>query len=110
MTTFAIDFDGTFTADPELFETFVAILRARGHRCVMITGRRDEGKIGSVVRGMVKGLMPIIFSDGLTKREAARLAGYDVDIWIEDMPEAVDTAHWYVGDGSVAMKTEKEIT
>ena len=33
--------------------------------------------------------IPIIFAGKLWKRKAAELAGYNVDIWIDDLPEYV---------------------
>jgi hypothetical protein len=86
---FAVDFDSTWTADPALFRMLVAIGQARGHRFVLVTGRSDEGQWGAVVRREIRDLMPIVFAANGWKREAAERAGFKVDIWIDDHPEAV---------------------
>lgn len=86
---FAIDYDGTFSADPCLFRTFVASLRARGHDAVLVTGRSEEGQWGAEVRREVRDLMPIVFAANGWKRDAATAAGFKVDVWIDDHPEYV---------------------
>jgi hypothetical protein len=85
----AIDFDGVFTADPELLRIWVAALRARGHQGVLVTGRGDHGTWGDEVRAAVGDLLPIVFADGGWKRSAAARAGYLPQIWIDDQPEYV---------------------
>jgi hypothetical protein len=34
--------------------------------------------------------MPIVYAGATWKRQAARAAGYQVHVWIEDLPEYVD--------------------
>ena len=86
---FAIDYDGTFSADPALFRLFVNLLRAHGHESVLVTGRSDEGPFGAEVKRAVGNLMPIVFAAGDWKKEAAAKAGYKIDVWIDDHPEYV---------------------
>lgn len=71
---FGIDFDGTFSRDPELFRLFVSALRARGHTAVLVTGRSDEGRFGAEVRCAVGDLMPIVFAGMVWKRKACEKA------------------------------------
>lgn len=89
LTTFAIDYDGTYTVDPDLWRSFIEQAHARGHTVVMVTGRSNEGQFGSEVRAAVQRLVPVVFAAQMWKRHAAQLAGYDVNVWIEDHPEAV---------------------
>lgn len=86
---FGVDFDGTFSRDPEGFRLFVAMMRARGHSFVLVTGRSNEGQWGAEVRRDVRDLMPIVFAGNGWKRAAAERAGFKVDIWIDDHPEYV---------------------
>ncbi len=86
---FAIDFDGTFAADPELFRTLIAAIHARGHDCVLVTGRSDTPPWGDEVRALVGALLPVVFAGGDWKRNAARRAGLAIDVWIDDHPEYV---------------------
>lgn len=38
--TFGLDYDDTFTADPDLWRQFVSDALRRGHAVVCVTGRR----------------------------------------------------------------------
>jgi hypothetical protein len=84
---FAIDFDGTFDRDPELFRQFAQLLRSRGHTVVCVTSR--SAGFGDEVERMV-GDVPVVYAGNVWKRQAARTAGYLVNIWIDDLPEYVD--------------------
>lgn len=90
--TYAVDYDHTFTADPEATREMVANLQRRGHVCVLVTGRSDDNGWGDAVRRDVGTLMPIVFAGGTWKRDAAARAGYPVDIWIDDSPEGIRPA------------------
>lgn len=83
---FGIDYDQTFAADPEMFKAFVGLIKAHGHIPVLVTGREDSHGFGEPVRALVEDLMPIVFAGGSWKRDAAKAAGYEVDIWIDDNP------------------------
>jgi len=85
----AIDFDDTFTADVKLWQIFIKYAKSRGHICVCVTGRSDEGQWGAEVRREIGGLIPIVFAGRKWKRDAAKEAGFDVDIWIDDNPEYI---------------------
>lgn len=88
----AIDYDGTYTVDPDLWRAFIERAQARGHTVVMVTGRSNEGQYGAEVRRDVRGLVPIVFAAQMWKRDAAQLAGFDVSVWIEDHPETIAKA------------------
>lgn len=85
----AIDFDDTYTADPELWDQFIDNCMARGHKVVMVTCRRDtadnreECNIPALARfnHYFTGLSP--------KRWYMEHRGIKVDVWIDDMPETV---------------------
>ncbi len=86
---FGIDYDGTFSRDPEFFRFVVRAGLAAGHRFVLVTGRSDTGPWGTEVRRAVGDLMPIVFAADGWKREAALVAGYKVGVWVDDHPEYV---------------------
>lgn len=96
----AIDFDGTFAADPSLFKAFVLSARRAGHTCLLVTGRSDEGQWGQKVREVVGDLMPIVFAGRAWKQQAATEAGYAVDVWIDDSPE-------YIGPQNLLLSAQK---
>lgn len=93
--TFGIDFDGTFAADPVLFRDMLLGMIKRGHNVVFVTGRSDDSrKMGDVVRELVNETFsgdniefPIIFAGTEWKDVAAKNAGYNVNIWIDDNPQ-----------------------
>ena len=82
----AIDFDGTYAADPELFRAFVDLLKARGHIPIMVTGRPEKYGMDEAPKALVGDTMPIIFAGGEWKIDAVKARGYKVDIWVDDNP------------------------
>lgn len=88
--TIAIDFDGTFAANPALWRNFITDAQnIWGYQIVCVTGRSDEGEWGKEVKEAIDGLIPIVFAGHRWKREAAQAAGYEVNIWIDDNPEYI---------------------
>jgi hypothetical protein len=92
----SFDFDKTFTLDPIFFREAVYRLRQRGHTPIMTTQRcvKFEAEIRRVV--LIEDL-PIVFASGRSKEDAAKAAGYDVDVWVDDSPFSVHTALTYRG-------------
>lgn len=90
---FAVDYDGTFAADPALFTRLIFTMQRAGHTVIVVTGRSDEGLYGDEVRAGLAAAwlddLPIIFAGRHWKRDAAAQAGYAVDIWIDDNPEYI---------------------
>lgn len=86
---FAIDYHGTFQRDVRTFRAVVRGLQAAGHTCVLVTGIDDGDSYAAEVKRDVGDLMPIVFAAGAWKRQAAKAAGFDVDVWIDDQPEYI---------------------
>jgi hypothetical protein len=85
-----LDFDGTWTVDPEFWNAFVELaVKRHGHKVVLVTGRK--GWTEDMARYRLPPALPIVYA-GLTKskREMAEAAGWKVDVWIDDMPWMVD--------------------
>jgi hypothetical protein len=79
----AIDFDGTYTADPKGWGSVVDTLLARGHTVVCATGNagkhvRDE--MGKRFAGQVAVVV------GKPKHVACLEIGLSVDVWIDNEP------------------------
>ena len=89
----SIDFDDTYTRDPELWESFIERAQARGHEVYCVTARapskinRDEvyDSIGKLV-----GRDNCIFTDSKAKARACAEQGVRIDVWIDDLPSNVD--------------------
>ncbi len=85
----AIDYDGTYARDPVMWSAFVELAKERGHQCVMVTGRSDDGLLGDQVKRAVAGIMPVVFAGSEWKIEAARRRGWVPDIWVDDNPQYI---------------------
>ena len=85
--TIAIDCDGTWTSDSEMWRNFYLTTHSYGHSVIMVTGRpywSDDMARFNIPKEMV-----VIYAAGELKETAARKAGHKVDIWIDDMPGTV---------------------
>ena len=92
----AIDYDDTFTADPELWSAFVANATARGHQLYMITARRNTMANSDLINAMLdlwKCQMPIVFCSLGSKLHAVEQRGIKIGIWIDDDPEKLVRGH-----------------
>ncbi len=87
----SLDYDGTFTKDPELWIQFIQSAKERGHRVVCVTMRSKEE--ATVMDGRLLGLVEMCFTNRKAKKQAARMQGIEPDIWIDDFPE------WLFEDG-----------
>lgn len=81
----ALDYDLTYTLDPDLWDAFIKYAKARGHRFVCVTGR-DCAPDFNRERAID---MPIVCAPGEPKFGAAMRAGYAVDVWIDDAPGTI---------------------
>ncbi len=91
-----LDYDHTYSVDPEGWNAVVKLLEARGHRFVCVTsrafppGRHDD-------REPVPP-MPVVCSGHIFKRKAALAAGFPVDVWIDDCPSTIEPGdRWMEG-------------
>jgi hypothetical protein len=91
---FGLDFDGTYTDDKASFDAIIRILEAAGHVVVVVTNRPDTVEHWREVRRCFDRPageeIRALFTNGRPKRQVAREAGYEVDIWIDDNPALVD--------------------
>jgi hypothetical protein len=101
----ALDYDGTYTADPAFWDGVIALAQRHGHRVVCVTMRRPE-ECGDV-RAHLGGQIEVI----PTSREAKALymarERQMPDIWIDDRPHWITTSsapaalgQWAVTDGA----------
>lgn len=81
----ALDYDGTYTADPDLWLAFIHKARNRGHQ-VMIVTMRHEHENEAVERQLADKVDRIIYTGRKGKSRYMRFLGIAVDIWIDDQP------------------------
>lgn len=81
----AVDYDGTYSADPELFNIFIRCAKNRGHEVFIVTMRHDmeQERVCSIVP------CPVFYTGRQAKMEHMRNRGHEFDIWIDDMPHLI---------------------
>jgi DNA-binding LacI/PurR family transcriptional regulator len=86
----ALDFDGTFTADPQLWRRFCAYARNAGHEVRIVSMRCEQGReeIEQMAGPWVDG---IICTATKPKRRFAHALGSDPHVWIDDCPDSIPT-------------------
>ena len=95
----AIDWDFTITADGSLWSGFIDNALRHGHKIIIVTSRSKFCGISDREFHMYLdfykyyGVIPIVYANQRYKREAAKYAGYEPDIWIDDMPEVIGPYH-----------------
>jgi hypothetical protein len=91
----ALDYDGTYTADPDLWQAFIAAARTRGHRVFVVT-MRHEFEAADVHRQLLGRVDRIVFTARRAKRPHMEFLGHHVQVWIDDQP------HWVNQDAADA--------
>lgn len=88
----ALDFDGTHTQDPALWNRFIADSHKSGHRVVIATMRyeSESRSVLATVEGIERSDM--FFTGRRAKRPHLAALGVLPDVWIDDNP------HWVDGD------------
>lgn len=92
----SIDYDSTYTADPETFNKVIGLFQQAGHTVICVTSRSPD--MGEPVLASIGKLIPVIFANGTFKKAAAHKRGYDVNVWVDDMPMTIDR-QVLMGDG-----------
>lgn len=80
----AIDYDGTYTADPLFWDQVISLGQQRGHEFVCVTARKSPPE--SHERRIP---VPVVCVGNEPKRIGAAKRGYRPDVWIDDMPEMI---------------------
>lgn len=94
----SLDYDETFTRDPELWLAFIATAKSKGHTVLLITMREDTPWDADEVRSILKDKVDdILFTNCKAKKQYAAARGYRVDVWIDDQPSAVYNDFYRVG-------------
>lgn len=80
----ALDYDGTYTADPDLWLPFVRRALARGHNVICVTMRYAHE--GATMDEGLKGIIPVYFTDRQAKIPFLAAMGIYPNIWIDNNP------------------------
>ena len=91
--TLSIDFDRTFAADPALWGEFARKAVADGNTVVMVSRRPDtpenQQEVGETLGDYREAFAQVLLVGERLKDEAAREAGIEVDVWVDDSPQFV---------------------
>ena len=89
----SIDFDETYTRDPEMWDLFVELAKHRGHTVYCITARPptpiNQWEVYDSI-GKLIGKDNCLFTDCMAKAKFAAERGVHIDVWIDDLPSNVD--------------------
>jgi hypothetical protein len=88
----ALDYDKTYTADPVLWQRFIATAKERGHSVIVATMRfpQEGAEIDKALGSMVDG---IVYTSRKAKYDGLQAQGFSPSIWIDDSP------HFLFNDG-----------
>ena len=87
----ALDFDGTNTEDPYVWDRFIEVARMAGHTVYCVTMRYpSEG--GDVIDSLQDKVDKIIFTGRKAKANYLKELGVVPQVWIDDNP------HWIYQD------------
>ena len=80
----AIDYDDTFTTDPEAWAKVIDVLTEAGAKVVCVTSRGPNEPITDFPG-------QVFYTSGDLKAEfmAKQFVNYEIKIWIDDMPEHI---------------------
>lgn len=79
----ALDYDGTYTADPAFWDRFLKVAKEAGHEVVCATMRHEHE--GAEVIGSLPGLK-VVFTGRQAKRAFLAERGIFPSIWVDDNP------------------------
>lgn len=80
----SLDFDGTYTEDPERWNQFIDIFLEAGHSVQVIT-MRHENQANRAMKDLAKKI-PVHFTGHKAKLPYAIEHGIHIDVWIDDNP------------------------
>lgn len=86
----AIDFDDTYTRDPQLWDNFISLALQSGHNVYCVTARanpNDEEVLGSI--GQMVGRNNCYFTAMQGKRAYMNANKIIIHVWIDDMPDMI---------------------
>jgi hypothetical protein len=88
----ALDYDGTYTADPGRWKEVIHLMRNAGHDFVCVTSRAGTPENKQLLGNSIGKLMPIIFCNHQPKQKKCLSLGYKIDVWIDDQPQTIPVA------------------
>ena len=82
----ALDYDDTYTQDPELWNEFIKNSKQKDHEVICVTMRHDIDFERTEVVDSIGKLCNIIFTGRKSKKLFLNMMGIIPDVWIDDKP------------------------
>lgn len=85
----SLDYDNTYTRDPDLWDDFIILLKRKGHKvyCVTMRNSSESKVVFDSLLGKVDG---IFLTDRKAKHPFMFREGISIDVWIDDIPWFID--------------------
>ena len=80
----SLDYDHTFTADPELWLSFIQAAEFRGHTVIVVTWRSDKTPVEGIPSHI-----KVYYTNMELKKAWCKIRGISPTIWSDDMPETI---------------------
>jgi hypothetical protein len=85
----ALDFDDTYTANPELWDSFIILSQMCNTEVVIATYRHEVEDADPALDRIKRLGTRCYFTDGKAKKPFLEALGVNVNIWIDDRPQTV---------------------
>jgi hypothetical protein len=85
-----LDYDSTYTLDPDFWNNFIALSETMGHDVRIVTARDDRFDRTPALIKLEKRVQ-VIYCRGVAKKWylSHNHADFAVDVWIDDKPESI---------------------
>ena len=84
----AVDYDGTYSAAPDMWSDIISIMKSHGADVRIVTHRHEVlDNIDNVIDPPVK----VIYTDGVAKEWFCKRRGdfWSPDVWVDDRPRTI---------------------
>jgi hydroxymethylpyrimidine pyrophosphatase-like HAD family hydrolase len=86
----ALDFDGTYTEDSDMWDDIIKIMHRRGHKVVIVTMRYQDDPDESINKYFP--FQTVYYTNRKAKKPFMDELGIMIDVWIDDSP------NWLLND------------
>lgn len=85
----SLDYDDTYTRDPEAWDVFIKLFRSRGHKVYIVSWRCNGYEAEPVKVALDAKVDAMYFTGRKAKQKFMFDQGMRIDVWIDDMPMAI---------------------
>lgn len=91
-----IDYDNTFSVDPEMFRKFIDLLQEHGHEAVIVTQRSHSYGNDDLLED-VQDKVEVVYAGEQWKSSIAFEKGHYIHVWMDDNPQCISKPPKVVG-------------